>query len=293
MKEYAAMRRGWKLMNLGLKVYPLAQNTKIPLKGTHGWQSATDDQMKFHDYFNDSQQTRPYLNLGVDLFHAGLMVLDVDVNHDSKGTNGQKSFMDYMKDHNYSMPNCTYYEKTPSGGLHLFYRLQQPLDRHTRKTAVLPGVDLLGDFVVIGPSEINGVPYQGNQQLTSLDQIAVAPDWLKDLLIYGNKPKLVNSNTGFANSNVNRSNQNDTFTSRVLIAIATAQIEEGDRNNWLYDRTKELLTICHDPAAVYQLLNDVNQQHATPPLPQREIDSIFKSALNKQMEKMKRKGELA
>lgn len=290
MEKYAAMYRGWKLMNLGLKVYPLAQNTKIPLKGTHGWQSATDDQMEFHNYFNDGQQIRPYLNLGVDLFHAGLMVLDVDVNHDNKGTSGRKSFMDYMKNHNYSALNTTYCEKTPSGGLHLFYRLQQPLDKPTRKIAVLPGVDLLGDFVVVGPSEINGVPYLGNQQLTSLDQIAVAPDWLRDLLIYGNKPKRVNLNASFANSNVNRSNQNDTFTSRLLTEIAMAQIEEGNRNDWLFRRTMKLLTICHNPEAVYQLLNDMNQQHANPPLPQSEVDGIFKSALNKKMEG---KGELA
>lgn len=280
MEKYAAMYRGWKLMNLGLKVYPLAQNTKIPLKGTHGWQSATDDQMEFHNYFNDGQQIRPYLNLGVDLFHAGLMVLDVDVNHDNKGTSGRKSFMDYMKNHNYSALNTTYCEKTPSGGLHLFYRLQQPLDKPTRKIAVLPGVDLLGDFVVVGPSEINGVPYRVSRQLTSLDQIAVAPDWLRDLLIHGNKPKRVNLNASFANSNVNRSNQNDTFTSRVLIAIATAQIEESSRNDWLFRRANELLKICHDPEAVYQLLNDVNQLHVNPPLPQREVDGIFKSALS-------------
>lgn len=279
MKEYAAMRRGWKLMNLGLKVYPLAPNTKKPLKGTHGWKSATDDQMEFHDYFYDGQQKRPYLNIGVDLFHAGLMVLDVDVNHDDKGTSGQKSFMDYIEKHNYPWSDNTYHERTPNGGLHWFYRLPQPLDKPTRKTAVLPGVDLLGDFVVIGPSEINGVPYLGNQQLTSLDQIAVAPDWLRDL-IDGNKPKRVNLNASFANSNVNRSNQNDTFTSRVLIAIATAQNEKGDRNDWLFRRANELLKICHDPAAVYQLLNDVNQLHNNPPLPQREVDGIFKSALS-------------
>ena len=280
MKEYAAMYRGWKLMNLGLKVYPLAPNTKIPLKGTHGWKSATDDQMEFHDYFNDGQQKRPYLNIGVDLFHAGLMVLDVDVNHDDKGTSGQKSFMDYIEKHNYPWSDNTYHERTPNGGLHWFYRLPQPLDKPTRKTAVLPGVDLLGDFVVIGPSEINGVPYLGNQQLTSLDQIAVAPDWLRDLLNDGNKPKRVNLNASFANSNINRSNQNDTYTSRVLIAIATAQNEEGDRNGWLFRRANELLKICHDPAAVYQLLNDVNQLHNNPPLPQREVDGIFKSALS-------------
>lgn len=280
MEKYAAMYRGWELMNLGLKVYPLAQNTKIPLKGTHGWQSATDDQMEFHNYFNDGQQMRPYLNIGVDLFHAGLMVLDVDVNHDDKGTSGQKSFMDYIEKHNYPWSDNTYHERTPNGGLHWFYRLPQPLDKPTRKTAVLPGVDLLGDFVVIGPSEINGVPYLGNQRLTSLDQIAVAPDWLRDLLIDGNKPKRVNLNASFANSNVNRSNQNDTYTSRVLIAIATAQNEEGDRNNWLFRRANELLKICHDPAAVYQLLNDINQLHNNPPLPQGEVDGIFKSVLS-------------
>lgn len=277
MKRFESMQRGWEWINLGVNVYPLAANTKVPLAGTHGWRSATNDQAAFHDYFNNGQQMQPLLNLGVDLFHAGLMVVDVDINHDGKGTNGQHEFMAYIKSHGYQMPQAAYSEWTPNGGVHLFYRLAEPLQTPKRQTGIIPGVDLLGDQTVVAPSTINGKQYKPNNPLTSLDQLTVAPQWLTDLLINGNQPQKALDRATIGNSYINR---RDTFTSRTLVELLQGTAK-GNRNTWLTKMAGKLFRICNDPATVYQMMIDINRLHISPSLDQKEVDSIFTSILSR------------
>lgn len=46
----------------GFKVYPLAHNTKVPIKGTNGFNSASSDPEQIKAWFSDSD-----LNIGISL----------------------------------------------------------------------------------------------------------------------------------------------------------------------------------------------------------------------------------
>ncbi|WP_253956174.1 bifunctional DNA primase/polymerase [Lactiplantibacillus pentosus] len=169
MKEFATLDKAIELAQQGYTVYPLIENTKKPPKGVAGYKDATSDQNTIFAWFKNS----PYYNLGLRLDTSHLLVVDVDIHDSTK--NGKDSLMKLQRQGKTLSPD-TYIEKTAGGGLHYFFKYTGD---KVRKIDVWPGIDLLSDFTVIAPSEINGKQYQPLDGRTLAD-VKPAPRWLVD-----------------------------------------------------------------------------------------------------------------
>ncbi|BAG26564.1 bifunctional DNA primase/polymerase [Limosilactobacillus fermentum] len=267
-----AKRRALQLAQAGVPVYPLAPGSKTPPKGHHGYREATTDTDTILRWSDD-------WGLGIDLFTAGIVVLDLDrpgTTTDGKavhgGKDGVKALKIYLEQHQRQLPHPMYAEQTPHGGLHLFFKLDQPLERPTRKTNALPGVDILGDFVIASPSEVDGSPYlvmQDQTQPVSIHDTATAPQWIVGLLT---APQ-----TAFNPAKTNSLMKGQkTYTGRLFDKIAQGA-DEGERNNWLASVTGSILNAGTDPANAYYLIGWINERFISPPLDDREVNAVFKS----------------
>ncbi|MGY0255762.1 bifunctional DNA primase/polymerase [Limosilactobacillus fermentum] len=267
-----AKRRALQLAQAGVPVYPLAPGSKTPQKGHHGYREATTDTDAILRWSDD-------WGLGIDLFTAGMLVVDLDrpgTTTDGKavhgGKDGVKALKIYLEQHQRQLPHPMYAEQTPHGGLHLFFKLDQPLQQPTRKTNALPGVDILGDFVITSPSEIDGSPYlvmQDQTQPVSIHDTATAPQWIVGLLT---APQTA-FNPAKANSLMKGQK---TYTGRLFDKIAQGA-DEGERNNWLASVTGSILNAGTDPANAYYLIGWINERFISPPLDDREVNAVFKS----------------
>lgn len=265
-------RRALQLAQAGVPVYPLAPGSKTPPKGHHGYREATTDPDAVLRWADD-------WGLGIDLFTAGIVVLDLDRPGTDRnghtvhgGKNGVKALKIYLEQHQRQLPHPMYAEQTPHGGLHLFFKLDKPLERPTRKTNALPGVDILGDFVIASPSEVDGSPYlvmQDCQQPVSIHDTATAPQWIVDLIT---APQTA-FNPAKANSLMKGQK---TYTGRLFDKIAQGA-DEGERNNWLASVTGSILSAGTDPANAYYLIGWINERFISPPLDDREVNAVFKS----------------
>ncbi|QQO41650.1 bifunctional DNA primase/polymerase [Limosilactobacillus fermentum] len=267
-----AKRRALQLAQAGVPVYPLAPGSKTPPKGHHGYREATTNTDAILRWSDD-------WGLGIDLFTAGMLVVDLDRPGTDRnghavhgGKNGVKALKIYLEQHQRQLPHPMYAEQTPHGGRHLFFKLDKPLERPTRKTNALPGVDILGDFVIASPSEVDGSPYlvmQDQAQPVSIHDTATAPQWIVDLLT---APQTVFNPTK-ANSFMKGQK---TYTGRLFDKIAQGA-NEGERNNWLASVTGSILNAGTDPANAYYLIGWINERFISPPLDDREVNAVFKS----------------
>ncbi len=269
-------RRALQLAQAGVPVYPLAPGSKTPPKGHHGYREATTNTAIIATWPNE-------WGLGIDLFTAGMVVLDLDQPGTDcnghavhGGKNGVKALKVYLEQHQRRLPRPMYAEQTPHGGLHLFFKLDKPLKRPTRKTNSLPGVDILGDFVIVAPSRIDGAPYlvmQDRQQPVSIRNTATAPQWIANLL--------TTPQTAFKPIKANYLMKGQkTYTGHLFDKIAQGA-DEGERNNWLTSVTGSILGAGTEPENAYHLIGWINERFISPPLDDREVNSIFKSILKR------------
>lgn len=271
-----AKRRALQLAQAGVPVYPLAPGSKTPPKGHHGYREATTDTDAILRWSDD-------WGLGIDLFTAGMLVVDLDRPGTDRnghavhgGKNGVKALKIYLEQHQRQLPHPMYAEQTPHGGLHLFFKLDQPLQQPTRKPNALPGVDILGDFVIASPSEVDGSPYlvmQDQAQPVSIHDTATAPQWIVDLLT---APQMA-FNAAKANSLMKGQK---TYTGRLFDKIAQGA-DEGKRNTWLASVTESLISTGAEPANVRILIDLINRELVYPPLDDREVSSVFQSILKR------------
>ncbi|MEK1464790.1 hypothetical protein HCZ83_06870 [Limosilactobacillus fermentum] len=267
-----AKRRALQLAQAGVPVYPLAPGSKTPPKGHHGYREATTDTDAILRWSDD-------WGLGIDLFTAGMLVVDLDRPGTDRnghavhgGKDGVKALKIYLEQHQRQLPHPMYAEQTPHGGLHLFFKLDQSLQQPTRKTNALPGVDILGDFVITSPSEIDGSPYlvmQDQTQPVSIHDTATAPQWIVGLLT---APQTA-FNPAKANSFMKGQK---TYTGRLFDKIAQGA-DEGERNNWLASVTGSILNAGTNPANAYYLIGWINERFISPPLDDREVNAVFRS----------------
>jgi len=101
----------------GFAVFPLAEGTKIPLKGSHGKSDATTDEDQIRQWWTD----HPKANIGIATGSKshGLIVIDVDTNP-AKNKQGRKSLEEWTAEHGDFPPTCI--AISGSGGLHYYYR---------------------------------------------------------------------------------------------------------------------------------------------------------------------------
>ena len=257
----------------GIKVYPLSPGSKIPVAGSHGEHDATDNLDTIKSWFNYN----PNFNLSINLKASHLAVIDLD-NH-SNGANGIRTYSEYIRNHGDSYVDTlrTYTEMTPRNGLHIFYKLNH--DFGNKDIQLMPGVELLTGKTVIAPSFINEfnkgyrAEYQGFQSL-SYDKVQPLPEWIaylaKEAQEQTVKPAVVYENYQPGQKR---------WTGRLLDELVHGA-PKGDRNNYLTQLTGKMFHVGADSDSIYNLLAFANS-NCEPPLPDREINSIFGSILKK------------
>ena len=150
--------RGW-------PVFPCMSGRKIPLT-RHGFRDATTDERRITAWFGH----RPDWNLAIATGAPGPDVLDVD-QHGPAG-NGYTAFARLTKAG--LMNGAAAYVRTPSGGLHAYFRGSDQRNGH------LPAHHLdfrsRGGYILAPPSHVDGKPYHLVRELDAdggLDWAAV------------------------------------------------------------------------------------------------------------------------
>ncbi|MBU7462099.1 MULTISPECIES: bifunctional DNA primase/polymerase [Lactiplantibacillus] len=261
MKEFATLDKAIELAQQGYTVYPLIENTKKPPKGVAGYKDATSDQNTIFAWFKNS----PYYNLGLRLDTSHLLVVDVDIHDSTK--NGKDSLMKLQRQGKTLSPD-TYIEKTAGGGLHYFFKYTGD---KVRKIDVWPGIDLLSDFTVIAPSEINGKQYQPLDGRTLAD-VKPAPRWLVD--------KLTGQKVNWPSERAYATCQKK-YTGRLLDEMVTGTTQ-GNRNAWLTKIAGRMFGVGASPKTVYNMLSVINDSFVDPALPIKEVNVIFQSILKRE-----------
>lgn len=259
MKEFKIMDKALQLAEQGYQVYPLTPNSKVPTKG-NSYKTATNEQGTLLQWFGVDQQP----NLGLRLDTSNLLVVDIDLH--SKAKNGRQSLAKLADQHKILDSN-TYIEKTPNGGLHYFFKYN---GGRVRKVDLLPGIDVISDFCVIAPSEINGKAYapMDNKTLADVKQV---PSWLVQMI----QPK--------QNIKYQKKVTTKKWFGRLLDEIVQGA-EQGSRNDWLTQIAGKLFWTGADSKTVYNFLLFINQNFLDIPLDDREVNNIFSSILKRESE---------
>jgi hypothetical protein len=159
--------RGW-------HVFPLWPSGKKP-RTKKGFKDATIDREQITQWWNKWRNA----NIGVATGSvSGVVVLDVDT---KKGQPGLQSLAELEAEHG---TIATLRARTPSGGLHLFFRA--PAQGVGCKAGFLPGLDFRGDggYIVVAPSSISGKEYRWENPGV---EPAEMPEWLVAMVGAKNK----------------------------------------------------------------------------------------------------------
>ena len=135
------LRRGW-------AVFPVVQGGKVPLTA-RGFKDASSDEGQVNRWASRN----PTANAGIATGKpSGIVVIDVDV----KNGKGGLASLELIKG---LVPKDTYTVRTPSGGLHYYYRMTTAVKS---KNNFMDGIDVKADggYVVAPGSEIDGKPYE-------------------------------------------------------------------------------------------------------------------------------------
>lgn len=162
----------------GLYVSPLRPRMKAPPDKEHTYKHATQDNTYWVEH--------PDANIGLALMANRIIMLDVDINHNS-GYDGERFLADWLKQNGETMPE-TYTEMTPNGGKHYFFTLLgQDLTDHDsrrfRKNKIGlwredSGIDVQVYIAPVAPSVVAIGDYLG--QYTALNDLPInpRPTWL-------------------------------------------------------------------------------------------------------------------
>ncbi len=217
-----------------VRVFPIKCNSKGD-QVLHSWKeeaSTNIDQIK--KWFTDTDY-----NIGV-CTGDGLAVIDVDVKQSSKGIELIESYAN-------KLPN-TYIVKTPSGGYHLYYKVDRPIKNRVR---IYDEIDIRGEngYVVGEGSSIDRKAYVSNHK-----PIALANEFVYQFL------------EGADNAKPNQNSSQD-------------KIYQGQRNDYLFRLGCSLQAKGMDDEAIYAAINIENQKKCEPPLENKEVNTIYQSVI--------------
>lgn len=250
-------KRALSLANQGFQVFPLAANSKRPIT-PNGYKAASNDPAEIGEWF-DNQQAH---NMGLRLDTKQIVVIDID--HHQQG-NGIDVMKQWQRQGMQLVPD--YVEQTPHAGLHYFFSSQTTL----ADKVIVPNVELKTKQIIIAPSQIDGKGYRPIKG-HGLTHLSPLPAWLMNKL------------AGKSNANNRRQHRlYKSWTGQLLDELVTGT-EQGQRNIYLTSLLGKLLHTGCDGETAYSLLIFANE-HLTPPLPDDEVNTIFKSILKRDMSK--------
>lgn len=259
--------KSFELIQQGYGVYLLAQGTNSPHKGSNGHLDATTDVSVLTDMFVKYGANS---NVAITLSDSKIVVLDIDRHTDDK--NGLRSLTQAGIKTNF---DDEVFETTPRNGIHVFYRVPDGLDVSKLKRNLMDGVELVTDKITVAPSvkNINGelIPYKHFGK--ELGQANLMPKWLIDMA--SPVVRSTHQKTG------NRYTPKYSMDQRLEMILNG--FKEGERNNQIMSFSGWLLSIRNiDPNLVYELVQKINS-YSSVPLPDKEVNTIFRSVYNREV----------
>ncbi|MQS75014.1 DNA replication protein [Lactobacillus halodurans] len=246
--------------------YPTAPGSKSGMKDTHGFNDAVNDESMAREWFDGTNN-----NIGINLKKSGLMVVDVDMHGNGNGLHSLATIVEKYG----ALPNDTLVEKTPRNGTHWFFKVPANLDLTNNVNAFFDGsgIDLMTSNVLIAPSSIDGVSYSNGSG--TFDDIKQAPTWLLEFA--QDKP---------ANNVSSGTPRFKKYTGRLLDKIVKGATK-GQRNNFITSIAGSMLAVGTSASNVYELLSVINQNFISPPLPQKELDTVYSSVVSRELRRLK------
>lgn len=265
-------------------IFPLVPLEKRPLTA-NGYKDGSQDRQQIEAWWKQ----HPQANIGLDLESLPhVWVLDID--RKENGTDGLKSL------NNVKCVDCeSVYEKigqldnlkgctTPSGGQHLYFTSENEELTTKRHINVWPGIDVLGanGYVILPPSKTNQGEYRSSEPFT-LDDIPPAPDWLEQAVITAIHQKERSTNYSMTSTSM-AMKQGMKYTAS-LVCEWMDGVAEGERNVWLTKQIGRLLGQGMPAEYAYTWLHHLNSQFVEPSLSDSEVNTVFKSILDKELKK--------
>ncbi len=215
----SSLQNALNLAAAGFKVFPLEPNSKEPMKGASWPKIATTDATKIERLWRDAVFGLEH-EWGVGIATGdGLVVVDVDTKNDGPAELSRLEFVegDIAK---------TAVVETPSGGRHIYLRTSQPIANSASKIA--KGIDIRGDGgYVVGPgTEIDGVLYRGEVEVSKLSPI---PEWLA---LKAGSPKLRDANADVPLAELDRPETINRAVEYLLSAEPAVEGAGGDEHTF-------------------------------------------------------------
>jgi hypothetical protein len=231
---------------MGFQVFPCIANTKEPAT-PHGFKDATTDVEVIKSWW------KRWPDANVAIATAGLLVIDGD-----PGCETWRNQHDFGR-----VPKSA----TPRGGRHYFYRRPKGKPWKCSAGKLAKGVDVRtnGGYVVLPPSRVKGGDIDGGyswlRELRRRDELPLPPSWLTAELdrLYSPAGRDNPERNGHAPD-------------------LNCKLEEGERNDRLYRLACSLRGKGFAQASIEAGLLAENRTRCAPPLPDKEVRGIAKSA---------------
>ena len=247
----------------GFKIFPL--QGKAPLKDSHAAYDATDDVQQISKWWANGQ-AKYNIGLATGVLN-GIVVLDVDI-HPERGVHDDEILEELQKKHE-DLPE-TWMALSGSGGIHYYFRSNDPditVGEDFIKfyddagNVIQKGLDFRGNggYIVLTPSSHpeTGRSYEWEAAHRPVDlPLAPLPEWLRDYMLASQREK----DKGKPPEKV------------------PEKIKEGSRNGLLFKSACSLRARGYAEDEILATMLSVNQNRCDPPLPEREVKTIVKSA---------------
>ena len=189
---------------------------------------------------------------------SNIVVIDLDRNH-SDGVDGVNNFMQYLEHNNITQDVLnTFTVKTPSGGLHLYYRSSEVLSNTASN--LIQGVDTRanGGIIVLDGSETD----KGVYTVIKDTDILPLPTELK--ILFNTKESTVRNK---------------------MDLLDYLDIQQGSRNNDILKVANRLRRNFSSYEDFVHTMFAINCTYCNPPLSQEELESIINNVWNYQADK--------
>lgn len=225
-------------------------NGKVPAT-PHGCKDATTDPAQIAEWWGGGSTYNVAIATG-----SGLVVLDVDVDHDA-GKFGDETLADLEQQYG-PLPE-TWTCLTGGGGVHYYFQCDDPA--LTVTVGFAPGLDYrgTGGYIVAPPSKHpqTGRCYEWEASSTPKNvSLAPLPEWLHRLMLQGKKDK----------------------PKQTKHTEVPGKVAEGQRNDVLFKLASSLRGKGLSQKAITAALMEENRSRCSPPLSDREVEAIAKSA---------------
>ena len=262
------LERALELQKDGFFIYPLAPNTKIPLKGSNGFNDATNALVTIQKWWSDE----PTRNIALMLKQHNMIVIDCD--RHVRNIDGIENFKQLAAKYNGLDTLNTYRQTTPQNGIHFFFRLPDGINIEQQQEAFSEalskektGIDIIKYGVPLAPTITQKGQYKAIGELTN---VAMLPQWIVYLLVKDKPVNIINYGTQTGKK----------YTGKFLDELVQG-CSTGSRNDWIMKQISKMLSLGADLETIYRLILVVNDNFLDEPLPEKEINATFKSRIKK------------